>query len=77
MSTITSSKTSGAVSNQACCGESACAEVKPDLVRQRAYEIFKARNGGPGDCASDWAKAEKELNGAGQDAPAAVRPGQR
>lgn len=77
MSRITSNKPSGAASSPACSGESACVEVKPDLIRQRAYEIFLARKGGPGDSASDWARAERELCGTGQDAPAAVRSGQR
>lgn len=74
MSTITNSKHSGAASSRACSGESVCAEVKPDLIRRRAYEIFQARNGGPGDQTSDWAQAERELSGAGHDARAAVRP---
>lgn len=75
MSTIANSKNSGAASSQV--GASACAEVKPDLIRRRAYEIFEARNGGPGDQVSDWAQAEQELSGARQDSPAVVRPGQR
>ena len=75
MSTITTSKNSGASSSQACSGASACAEVKPELVRQRAYEIFQARKGAPGNQVSDWTQAEQELSGARQDAPA--RPGQR
>ncbi|MGD8452413.1 MAG: DUF2934 domain-containing protein [Phycisphaerae bacterium] len=33
-----------------------------DQIRQRAYEIFLARNGGPGDASSDWAQAERELH---------------
>jgi|HubBroStandDraft_6_1064221.scaffolds.fasta_scaffold1228893_2 hypothetical protein len=32
-----------------------------DEVRQRAYEIFLARNGGEGDELDDWLKAEAEL----------------
>ena len=30
-------------------------------IRSRAYEISQARNGGPGNAASDWSQAEKEL----------------
>lgn len=37
--------------------------VPEDLVRQRAHEIFLARNGGPGDSVSDWLQAEQELRG--------------
>lgn len=36
--------------------------VTDDQIRQRAYEIFLARNGGPGDASSDWAQAERELH---------------
>jgi len=32
-----------------------------DMIRNRAYEIYCARNGGPGDERSDWLKAEAEL----------------
>ena len=30
-------------------------------IATRAYEIFKARNGEPGDPVSDWLQAEREL----------------
>jgi len=30
-------------------------------IRERAYEIFLRRNGGPGDAHADWAQAEREL----------------
>ena len=30
-------------------------------IATRAYEIFKARNGEPGDPISDWLQAEREL----------------
>ena len=30
-------------------------------IAARAYEIFKARNGDPGDPVSDWLQAEREL----------------
>ncbi len=32
-----------------------------EQIRARAYEIYCARNGGPGDAASDWQQAEREL----------------
>ena len=31
-------------------------------IATRAYEIFKARNGEPGDPVSDWLQAERELS---------------
>lgn len=37
-------------------------EVAPERIRARAYEIFQARNGAPGDAVSDWLQAERELN---------------
>lgn len=41
------------------------AEVKPerDQVQRRAYEVYMRRlaSGAPGDEASDWAQAEREL----------------
>lgn len=44
-------------------------KITPDCIRQRAYEIYLRRNGGPGDEASDWAQAEKELCGARDEPP--------
>lgn len=32
-----------------------------EQIRRRAYEIFLARNGGPGDALTDWVQAEREL----------------
>jgi hypothetical protein len=32
-------------------------------IRERAYYIFLARNGGPGDPVADWQQAERELTG--------------
>lgn len=32
-----------------------------DEIRARAYQIFLARNGAPGDAHSDWVQAEREL----------------
>ena len=34
-----------------------------DEIRTRAYEIYCARNGGPGSDVNDWLKAESELSG--------------
>lgn len=41
------------------------ADVTPEQVRTRAFEIYKARcaNGCEGDALSDWVRAEQELNG--------------
>ena len=36
-------------------------QPKEDEIRERAYEIYCARNGGPGDEVDDWLKAETEL----------------
>ncbi len=35
--------------------------VTHDCICKRAHELYLARNGGPGDAASDWCRAEKEL----------------
>ncbi|MBX3379046.1 MAG: hypothetical protein KF805_03040 [Phycisphaeraceae bacterium] len=32
-----------------------------DGLRLRAFEIFQARLGGPGDALTDWIKAEREF----------------
>jgi len=34
-----------------------------ELIRARAYEIYLARNGAPGNSESDWRQAEEELRG--------------
>ncbi len=44
-------------------GEQTHTEVTPERIRARAYEIYQSRNGGPGDEASDWIQAERELTG--------------
>jgi len=44
-----------------------------DEIRRRAYEIYLARNGAPGDPASDWLHAERELR-EGRATTAARRP---
>lgn len=35
--------------------------LTPDLIAQRAYEIYLSRNGFGGDHFSDWVQAEAEL----------------
>jgi hypothetical protein len=30
-------------------------------IRERAYFLYLARNGGPGDADADWLQAEREL----------------
>jgi Protein of unknown function (DUF2934) len=40
-------------------------EATEDEIRKRAYEIYLARNGGPGNGLDDWLKAEAELKEAG------------
>lgn len=35
--------------------------LTPDLIAQRAYEIYLSRNGFGGDHFSDWLQAEAEL----------------
>ncbi len=32
-----------------------------EQIRERAFFIYLARNGGPGDAHSDWVQAEREL----------------
>jgi hypothetical protein len=68
MSTITTTtKSNGRETKRSRARTSAVAEVKPDAIRCRAYEIFLARNGGPGDHLTDWAQAERELSGAPEE----------
>lgn len=45
------------------------ATVTHDCICKRAYELFLARSGGPGDAESDWCQAERELRGACDYAP--------
>ena len=51
-------------------GQETHIEITPDRIRIRAYEIFMARNGGPGDATADWCQAERELNGKADTGPA-------
>jgi hypothetical protein len=47
-------------------------EFHPTLeeIRQRAYQKYCARNGGPGDALADWLQAERELSGKAPEANA-------
>lgn len=38
-------------------------EAIQDRIRLRAYEIYEARNGAPGDAEGDWYQAEAEIVG--------------
>ena len=51
-------------------GQKAHVEITPEHIRIRAYEIYLARNGGPGDPAADWCQAELELIGRADAEPA-------
>lgn len=77
MSTInTSSKKNGSPAHHAEPRASAPADLNAGVIRRRAYEIFVARRGGPGDHLSDWVQAERELRGT--PAPTApARPDER
>lgn len=44
-------------------GQEMHVELTPDRIRVRAYEIYQARSGAPGDDKSDWCQAEAELSG--------------
>jgi hypothetical protein len=59
MNTRTKKPTS--VARQPVNGPTTTAELKPDAIRCRAYEIYLGRNGRPGDHVSDWIQAEREL----------------
>ena len=77
MSTITTTNRRSGTSAQPTAPKTAAtAAAKPHLIRRRAYEIFLARNGGPGDHLSDWIQAEQELNSVSQIAPIAGRSGE-
>ena len=38
-------------------------QISDEMIRLRAYQIYLARNGAPGDPNQDWAQAEQELRG--------------
>lgn len=60
--TTTAATDTGSKSNTRSAPKKA-AKVFPteEQVRQRAFEIFLKRNGGPGDAHDDWVRAEREL----------------
>ena len=37
--------------------------ITEQQIRERAYQIYLARSGGPGDAMSDWFQAELQLRG--------------
>ena len=45
--------------------------VTEERIRARAYEIFQARQGAPGEPLADWLQAERELKAAAIEIPAA------
>lgn len=49
--------------------------VEPDRIRARAFEIFMARGGKPGDAMSDWCQAERELRASQAKVPTAPPKG--
>jgi hypothetical protein len=38
-------------------------EVPPELIQERAYQLYEQRGGNPGDNLSDWFEAERQLRG--------------
>lgn len=38
-------------------------DITPERIKARAYALFLARNGGPGDALTDWLQAEAQLRG--------------
>jgi hypothetical protein len=66
----------GATSQQSVRKSTARADVTPNDIRCRAYEIYCDRcdkQGKGGDHVSDWLRAEQELTGASQGVPTANR----
>lgn len=55
---------SGAGAQKARRSQSAAAAITETQVRERAFQIYLARSGGPGDACSDWYQAERELRDA-------------
>ena len=45
-------------------------DVSQDAVARRAFELYRARNGQPGDPLSDWLLAERELKSQVTSTPA-------
>lgn len=55
-------------------------EIPPNKIRERAYEIYRARRGAAGDSQADWLRAERELKAerlAARRPEPHVRPSQR
>ncbi|OGJ84999.1 MAG: hypothetical protein A2268_15640 [Candidatus Raymondbacteria bacterium RifOxyA12_full_50_37] len=50
-----------AQNHQATAGVSVSVEQQYHEIRNKAEEIFRKRNGGPGDQLSDWLKAESAI----------------
>ena len=48
-----------------------------ERIRQRAFEIYQARKGMPGDPAADWLQAERELSGKDAVQPSIAAPRRR
>jgi hypothetical protein len=46
---------------QACRERMDADEQSEQKIRERAYQIYLTRNGGPGDALSDWLEAEAQL----------------
>jgi hypothetical protein len=55
------------------CGCS-CKSVTPEQIRVRAFEIYTARKGAPGNAAADWLQAERELQAGALPAAKATAP---
>lgn len=51
----------GATRGQTVVGDAKQAGPSHDEIAVRAYHIFLARNGSPGDAMADWLQAEHEL----------------
>ena len=61
MSTMTVPKTKGSWLGSQQTAKTDHAAVSEDQIQRRAYEIFVAREGKPGDALQDWLQAKREL----------------
>jgi hypothetical protein len=50
-------------------GAGPTAPTRADQIREKAYQLFLARNGAPGDATADWLEAEREIAGGQRPAP--------
>ncbi len=50
-------------------------QASQEKIRKRAYELYCARNGAPGDEMDDWLKAEAELRVAAGKCPGTLENG--